>query len=111
MSNYPPAQGQYGLMLYQGRGGEADAELAAHWFGQGARGGDAESQFLYAFVLAQGDGVEQDLEAAYRWVVAAGADALGAPVHNRDRDRLQAALERALPLEVQARVREAGADD
>ena len=57
------------------------------------------------------DGVEQDLEAAYRWVVAAGADALGAPVHNRDRDRLQAALERALPLEVQARVREAGADD
>ena len=110
-SNYPPAQGQYGLMLYQGRGGEADAELAAHWFGQGARGGDAESQYLYAFVLAQGDGVEQDLEAAYRWVVAAGADALGAPVHNRDRDRLQAALERALPLEVQARVREAGAGD
>lgn len=110
-SDYAPAQGQYGLMLYQGRGGETDREAAAYWFGRGARGGDAESQYLYAFALAQGDGVDQDLEEAYRWVVAAGTDALGAPVHNRDRDRLQAALERVLPLDVQARMREAGAAD
>ena len=107
-SNYAPAQGQYGLMLYQGRGGEADPVAAAHWFGEGARGGDAESQYLYAFVLAQGEGVERDLETAYRWVIAAATDHLGAPVHNRDRDRLQAALERALPLDVQARMRELG---
>lgn len=110
-SDYAPAQGQYGLMLYQGRGGEEDREAAAYWFGRGARGGDAESQYLYAFVLAQGHGVEQDLERAYRWVVAAGIDALGAPVHNRDRDRLQAALERVLPLEVRARMSEAAAGD
>jgi len=110
-SDYAPAQGQYGLMLYQGRGGAEDREAAAYWFGRGARGGDAESQYLYAFALAQGHGVEQDLEQAYRWVVAAGTDALGAPVHNRDRDRLQAALERVLPLEVRARIGEAAAGD
>jgi hypothetical protein len=105
-SDYAPAQGQYGLMLYQGRGGERNLAEAAHWFSRGARGGDAESQYLYAFVLAQGEGVNQDLEAAYRWAVAAATDPLGAPVHNRDRDRLQAALERVLPLDVQARMRE-----
>lgn len=110
-SGYAPGQGQYGLMLYQGRGGDQDREAAAHWFGEGARGGDAESQYLYAFVLAQGDGVTRDLETAYRWVVAAGTDDLGAPVHNQDRDRLQAALERVLPLDVQARMRETGAGD
>ncbi len=110
-SGYAPGQGQYGLMLYQGRGGEMDREMAAYWFGEGARGGDAESQYLYAFVLAQGDGITRDLEAAYRWVVAAGTDNLGAPVHNQDRDRLQAALERVLPLDVQARMRELGTSD
>ncbi|MCR9266335.1 MAG: SEL1-like repeat protein [Alphaproteobacteria bacterium] len=110
-SGYAPGQGQYGLMLYQGRGGEMDREAAAYWFGEGARGGDAESQYLYAFVLAQGDGVARDLETAYRWVVAAGTDNLGAPVHNQDRDRLQAALERVLPLDVQARMRELGSAD
>ena len=105
-SNYAPAQGQYGLMLYQGRGGEGDAVEAAHWFGQGARRGDAESQYLYAFVLAQGEGVTRNLEDAYGWVLLAANDALGAPVHNRDRDRLQAALERALPLDRQAEIRD-----
>ncbi len=110
-SGYAPGQGQYGLMLYQGRGGEMDREMAAYWFGEGARGGDAESQYLYAFVLAQGDGIARDLEAAYRWVIAAGTDNLGAPVHNQDRDRLQAALERVLPLDVQARMRELGTSD
>ncbi|WP_203291505.1 tetratricopeptide repeat protein [Maricaulis parjimensis] len=110
-SGYAPAEGQYGLMLYQGRGGEMDRSAAAHWFGEGARGGDAESQYLYAFVLAQGEGVEQDLETAYRWAVAAASDVMGVPVHNPDRDRLQAALERVLPLDVQARMRELGETD
>ncbi|WP_291841713.1 tetratricopeptide repeat protein [Maricaulis sp.] len=104
-SNYAPAQGQYGLMLYQGRGAEADPEMAAYWFSRGARGGDAESRFLYAFALARGEGVPQDLELAYRWVLLAANDHLGAPVHDRDRDRLEAGLAGALSPEVRQRIR------
>lgn len=104
-SGYAPAQGQYGLMMYQGRGGEADIELAAYWFSRGARGGDAESQFLYAFALARGEGVPQDFELAYRWALLASVDHLGAPVHDRDRDRLEAGLEGVLPPEVRQRIR------
>ncbi|OLF81201.1 hypothetical protein AWH62_00550 [Maricaulis sp. W15] len=104
-SGYAPAQGQYGLMMYQGRGGDTDPELAAYWFSRGARGGDAESQFLYAFVLARGEGVSQDLELAYRWSLLAATDHLGAPVHDRDRDRLEAGLASALPPDVRQRIR------
>tara|TARA_R110001606_G_scaffold334728_1_gene482675 strand:- start:3469 stop:4689 length:1221 start_codon:yes stop_codon:yes gene_type:complete len=104
-SGYAPAAGQYGLMLYQGRGAEPDPGSAAVWFAQGARGGDAESQFLYAFALARGDGVTADLETAYGWTLMAAVDALGAPTGDPDRDRLQAGLERALPLDVQQRIR------
>ncbi len=104
-SGYAPAAGQYGLMLYQGRGGEPDRGSAAYWFAQGAQGGDAESQFLYAFALARGDGIPADLEAAYGWSLLASVDALGAPVGDPDRDRLQAGLERALPQDVQQRIR------
>ncbi len=103
-SGYAPAEGQYGLMLYQGRGTDPDPGTAAYWFAQGARGGDAESQFLYAYALARGDGVTVDLEAAYGWTLMAAVDAFGAPVTDPDRDRLQAGLERALPLETQQRI-------
>ena len=65
----------------------------------------AESQFLYAFALARGDGVTADLETAYGWTLMAAVDALGAPTGDPDRDRLQAGLERALPLDVQQRIR------
>jgi TPR repeat protein len=104
-SGYAPAEGQYGLMLYQGRGADPDPAMAAYWFAQGARGGDAESQFLYAYALARGDGVTADLETAYGWTLMAAVDALGAPVVDPDRDRLQAGLERALPMAVQQRIR------
>jgi TPR repeat protein len=103
-SGYAPAQGQYGLMLYQGRGTEIDLGMAAYWFGQGAEGNDAESQFLYAFVLARGEGVTTDFEAAYRWVLEGAFDVHGVPVHDETRDRLQAGLENALPVDVQQRV-------
>ena len=104
-SNYAPAQGQYGLMMYQGRGGEADPDMAAYWFSRGASGGDVESQFLYAFALARGEGVPQDFEAAYRWALEAAVDPLGAPVHDRDRDRLEAGLEGVLPADIRQRIR------
>lgn len=104
-SGYAPAQGQYGLMMYQGRGGETDIELAAYWFSRGARGGDAESQFLYAYALYRGEGVTQDFELGYRWVLLASVDYLGAPVHDSQRDRLEAALESALPPDVRQRIR------
>lgn len=105
-AGYPPAQGQYGLLLYQGwNGTEPDLTAAAHWFGEGAEGGDAESQFLYAFALARGEGVLQDLEASYRWARRARTDFDGTPVDNEARDQLLSRLETVLPGDVTARVR------
>lgn len=107
-TGYPPAQGQYGLMLYQGwNGAEPDLTQAAHWFLQGAEGGDAESEFLYAYVLARGEGVPQDLEAAYRWAIRAQTDFDGSVAENPERDQLQAGLENILPGDVTARLRRA----
>lgn len=103
-SGYGPAQGQYGLMLYQGRGVEQDVEAAAYWFREGGLRGDAESQFLYAYLLVRGEGVEQDYEESYRWALMASVDQFGVPVYNPDRDRLQAGLERGLPMATQQRI-------
>ena len=107
-TGYPPAQGQFGLMLYQGwNGAEPNLSQAAQWYLQGAEGGDAESEFLYAYVLARGEGVPQDLEAAYRWVIRAQTDFDGSAVDNPERDQLQAGLENILPGDVTARLRRA----
>ncbi|MEE2525629.1 tetratricopeptide repeat protein [Hyphobacterium sp. HN65] len=96
-AGFAPAMGQYGLMLYQGwDGGEPDLTNAAEWFAQGAIGGDAESQFLYAYVSATGQGTERDLVRAYYWALMAEYEMDGLPARNVDRDRLQAQLETAL---------------
>ena len=96
-AGYAPAMGQYGLMLYQGwNDAEPDMDQAAEWFGRGAIGGDAESQFLYAYVSAMGQGTERDLVRAYYWALMAEYESDGSPVHNVDRDRLEARLLTAL---------------
>ena len=91
-SGYAPAQGQLGLMLYQGRGVEIDQALASYWFEQGARGGDAESAFLFAYVLARGEGRVQNFEDAFYWSLRARTDILGEPVANPSRDQPEAGL-------------------
>lgn len=94
----PAAMGQYGLLLYQGRGGEAsDPQAAGYWFEQGAKGGDSESQFLYAYALASGDGIVRDMREAYLWVVRAGLPRDGVVSDDPQRDRLEAMIEAALP--------------
>ena len=94
----PAGMGQYGLLLYQGRAGQApDPRAAAHWFEQGAKGGDPESQFLYAFALASGDGVARDMREAYLWIVRAGLPRDGEVVEDPQRERLEAMIEQALP--------------
>ena len=71
--------------------------MAGYWFEQGARGGDAESQFLLAYVLARGEGRLQDLDRAYYWILRAEYDAEGAFVDNPQRDQLRRGLEQNLP--------------
>lgn len=101
-----PAMGQYALLLFQGAPGlAADPVNAAHWAGQGAQRGDPESQFLYAYALAVGDGTDRDLEDAYVWAVRAGITRDGEMADDPDRQRLEAALARALDAETIGRLR------
>lgn len=105
-----PAMGQYALLLFQGAPGlAADPVNAAHWAHQGAQRGDPESQFLYAYALAVGDGTDRDLEEAYVWVVRAGFTRDGEMADDADRQRLEAALARALDAETLERLRQRAA--
>lgn len=92
----PAAMGQHALLLFQGGVIAPDPVRAADWARRGAEAGDADSQFLFAYALATGDGVGRNLERAYYWVLRAGAPRPDGPVDDVDRDRLEAALERAL---------------
>ncbi|XBQ17159.1 MAG: tetratricopeptide repeat protein [Oceanicaulis sp.] len=96
--NQPAAMGQLALLYYQGAPGlSADPVRAARWARRGAEAGDPESQFLYAYALATGDGTGRDLERAYVWALRAGFDRPGSLKDDPDRNRLEAALERAIP--------------
>lgn len=102
----PAAMGQHALLMFQGVGSRpANAPEAVDWARQGAEANDADSQFLLAYALATGDGTPRDLERAYYWVLRAGAPRGGRVAEDLDRDRLEAALERTLPVSVQERVR------
>jgi len=108
----PAAMGQYALLLFQGAGGRpANPAEAVDWARQGARANDPDSQFLLAYALAAGDGAPRNLERAYYWVLRAGAPRAGRNVEDSDRDRLQAALEQALPSASRDRLRLAAAAD
>lgn len=101
----PAGMGQYALLLFQGGAGlPANPVEAAGWAQQGAEAGDPDSQFLYAYALATGDGVARNPERAYYWVLRAGAPRGGRVGEDPDRDRLEAALERALPGPVRDRI-------
>ncbi|PWE16323.1 hypothetical protein DDZ18_12930 [Marinicauda salina] len=101
----PEAMGRHAFLLFQGVGdAPPEPERAASWARRGAEAGDPEAQFILAYALATGDGVTRDLERAYFWVRRAGFTREEAVVDNPDRQRLQAALERALPETAVARI-------
>lgn len=96
--NHAAAMADYGLMLYQGKTGDAPSKGgAANWFAKAAKAGDAEGQFLYAYALATGEGVARDPIQAYVWVLRSNAQgASGAPEYDQDRIKLKGGLEKIL---------------
>ena len=100
---YPPAQADFGLLVYQGRGVEPSSEKAAEWFETAAKNGDTEGQFLYAFTLAKGDGVAQSFEDAYYWLLKSGESGIGA--YDKDREILRERLEKNVDPALLAKAR------
>jgi TPR repeat protein len=65
-----------GSLYEQGLGAHLDLARAAHWYAQGAQGGDGAATFALAMMTLQGRGVDKDEAAGAR--PAAGAVQSGA---------------------------------
>ncbi len=102
-SGHAPAQADYGLLVYQGRGVPQSINEAADWFGKAAQAGDDEGMFLYAFTLAKGEGVPQNFEEAYYWVLKSGQSEVSD--YNQDRIKLREGLEQKLDRTIVDRVK------
>lgn len=100
----PPAQADYGLLVYQGAGVERDINAAARWFEKAAKAGDREGQFLYAFTLYKGEGVPQSSEDAYYWLLKSDGES-GVDDYDTDRENFKKSLEKTLSPSVMARAR------
>lgn len=61
------AMADYGLLIYQGRGGERNLINAAEWFKKSAEAGDKTGSFYWALVNAKGEGVKQDIPTAKKY--------------------------------------------
>lgn len=61
------AMNNLGVLYEQGRGGEADAGQAIHWFARAAQAGNAAGMSNYARLLEQGRGMPANPEEAARW--------------------------------------------
>lgn len=61
------AMADYGLLIYQGRGGEKNLVSAAEWFKKSAVLGDKTGAFYWALVNAKGEGVKQDIPTAKQY--------------------------------------------
>lgn len=103
-SGHPPAQADYGLLAYQGRGVAQSVPEAAKWFEKSARGGDTEGQFLYAFILAKGEGVPQNFEESYYWLLKSGDSDVS--TYNQDRIKLRERLEQNIDRAILDRAKE-----
>ena len=102
-SGHPPAQADYGLLAYQGRGVTQNIATAAEWFKKSAVGGDSEGRFLYAFILAKGEGIQQNFEEAYYWLLKSGDSTVS--TYNQDRIKLRERLEQNVERSVLDRAR------
>lgn len=101
----PPAQADYGLLVYQGAGVPRDMRAAAKWFEKAAKAGDREGQFLYAFTLYKGEGVPQSSEDAYYWLLKSSNGESGVDEYDNDRKSFKKSLEETLDPSVMARAR------
>lgn len=65
-----------GYLYARGQAGvQADAELAAHWYGLAAERGEARAQLVYGLMLMEGEGIVQDAERGMAYIrMAAGQD-------------------------------------
>ena len=81
-----------GTAHYLGRGLAKDPARAAHWFREGAKGGDIGAMYLLASMYEQGDGVDRDLRLARYWYgIAAQNGDEAAPGKVKQLDALLAA--------------------
>ncbi len=95
--NYPPAQADYGLLIYQKKvKADLDKDFA-YWFKKSAYGGDKEGQFLYSFILAKGEGVQRNFKDSYYWLLKSGKS--GNNAYDLDRENLKKSLESILNKE------------
>lgn len=78
----PAAAYEIGVRYAEGRGVQADATQAAHWFAIAAAKGLALAQFRYASQLEKGLGVKKDLSAARKLYLAAAAQGNAKAMHN-----------------------------
>jgi TPR repeat protein len=102
-ANYPAAQADYGLLIYQKKTKSAPDKGYSHWFKKAAYGGDKEGQFLYAFILAKGEGVQRNFQDSYYWLIKSGKS--GNSSYDRDREKLKNRLESILTKEEKQKVR------
>jgi uncharacterized protein len=61
------AQVAMGTAFYLGRGRPRDAEAAARWYREAAKGGDVGAQYLLASMYESGEGLPRDLRLARYW--------------------------------------------
>ena len=70
----PAAMADYGLLIYQGRGGDKNLAQAAEWFKKSAEAGDKTGAFYWALVNAKGEGVKQDIPTAKKYAEIAKSE-------------------------------------
>jgi len=102
-ANYPAAQADYGLLIYQKKIESVPAKGYSHWFKKAAYGGDKEGQFLYAFILAKGEGVQRNFLDSYYWLIKSGKS--GNSSYDMDREKLKSSLESILTKEEKQKVK------
>ncbi len=66
-SNDAQAQGQLGMLYYEGKGVPEDHGKAAEWMQRSAEGGNADSQYMLAWFHYKGIGVPQDYAKTFEW--------------------------------------------
>jgi TPR repeat protein len=82
------AQVALGTAYFLGRGRPLDAERAAHWFREAAKGGDVGAMYVLASHYEVGDGVPQDLRLARYWFAQAAAQGdVAAPLKVKELDQ------------------------
>ena len=65
--NYPAAQYNLGIKLYQGIGLEKDETKSVYWYQRASEKGSVEAQFNLGVCYDKGEGVVSDIQTAVKW--------------------------------------------